>query len=202
NVGTVTQKSAHSHRALPQSMLTPAFKEHFWGNVKQVGDCLEWQLSTCDKGYGKLRGPRDRAHYRAHRVAYFLATGKDPGELFVCHKCDNPKCVNPEHLFLGTAAENNADKMAKGRDAYGDHTGSKNGNSKITETDVRRVIELIMAGKNNKQIAAILPVGHSLVSRIRVGRSWRSVALEMGYEPKPSKLAPKSGRTAWKGGGV
>ncbi|MEM9700225.1 MAG: HNH endonuclease [Pseudomonadota bacterium] len=128
-------------------------------------------------------------------MAYKIAYGIDPGHLYVCHKCDNPRCCNPRHLFLGTALDNNLDKICKGRGSNGDHRGSKNGNAKLSEDDVRKAISLIMAGKTNVEIAGEIGIGHALVSRIRVGRSWVSLAHEIGYQPRPSKGAPKSGRT-------
>lgn len=198
NVGTVTQFPAQRYLLIPETVLSARFKGDFWAKVKQVGDCWEWQSSLDNKGYGKTRVPGTRAQYRAHRIAYYLSTGNDPAEMYVCHSCDNPKCVNPSHLFLGTALENNQDKMSKGRDKYGNQKGHRNGNSKLSEDDARKVIALILEGKSNKQIATLMPVGHSLVSRIRVGRSWKELAQNMGYEPKPSKQAPKSGKTAWK----
>lgn len=197
-VGTVTQFPAQKYLRIPGSVFYPEFIGEFWAKVKQVGGCLEWQSSLDDNGYGRVRVPHSRAHFRAHRVAYYMVYEEDPAEMFVCHSCDNPKCVNPEHLFLGTALQNNQDKMAKGRDRYADQRGHRNGNSKLSENDARQIIKLILEGKNNKQIAAVMPVGHALVSRIRVGRSWRALADSMGYVPKPSKQAPKSGKTAWR----
>lgn len=80
--------------------------------------CREWQGCSLPKGYGKVR-VRGR-DFLAHRMAFFIATGTDPGNLCVLHRCDNPRCCNPEHLFLGTVAENNADMKRKGRQARGE----------------------------------------------------------------------------------
>jgi molybdopterin-binding protein len=129
-----------------------------------------------------------------------MAYNVDPGPVFVCHKCDNPRCVRPDHLFLGTLQDNVDDMLAKGRAPEPrNQSGAFNGNSKLTEDDVREVIRQILAGKTNKAIAASTPVGHAMVSRIRTGRSWRDLSLSMGYEPKPGKTAPKSGRTRFSG---
>lgn len=75
--------------------------------------CWEWRGSKGPKGYGYFQ--IGSASYRAHRVAYELETGNCPGSLLVCHSCDNPSCVNPRHLWLGTTQDNIDDKMAKGR---------------------------------------------------------------------------------------
>ena len=93
--------------------------------VKDEGtECWNWQGSLSDKNnplrhYGKLvigsRKDGTRKTVRAHRYAYQVFIGEVPQELFVCHKCDNPKCINPEHLFLGTRQDNVDDREAKGR---------------------------------------------------------------------------------------
>jgi hypothetical protein len=83
--------------------------------------CLEWQRGR-RKGYGVLRF--EGQNHLAHRAAWAVANGPIPTGLCVLHKCDNPKCINPDHLFLGTIADNCHDRHAKGRDAKGDNHGS------------------------------------------------------------------------------
>jgi hypothetical protein len=88
----------------------------FWQNVDQSAGpeaCWPWTGSRKDSGYGRLCF--DRHQQNAHRVAYQLATGHDPGDLIVCHSCDNPPCCNPAHLWVGTHGDNARDKVAKGR---------------------------------------------------------------------------------------
>jgi hypothetical protein len=100
------------------------------------GDCIVWTGAVDRRGYGRIGcgGERDGWDY-THRVAWTLANGEIPDGMYVCHRCDNPPCCNPDHLFLGTAAENSADMVAKGR-AVG-FPGETHPQAKLTDADVR-----------------------------------------------------------------
>ena len=91
----------------------------FWSCVDRTGECWVWTAYLDPRGYGRFMRTW-RSVVQAHRYSWELAHGPigDPA-LFVCHRCDNPKCVRPEHLFLGTAKDNTADMIAKGRHSHG-----------------------------------------------------------------------------------
>lgn len=98
--------------------------------------CWLWTGATCQQGYGFIKR-KDGVQLRAHRVAYELAYGHIPAGLQVCHRCDNPRCVRPGHLFLGTARDNAADMVAKGRAAR--NAGERNGAARLTRLQVAQI---------------------------------------------------------------
>lgn len=106
-----------------------------------------------------------------HRLSYAFYKGVDPSEMMVCHSCDQTRCLNPDHLFLGTASDNMKDAAEKGR--LSGQKGSENANSILTDEDVYLIISLL--GKlNNKQIAAALgnKVTYATIGMIRKGNAW------------------------------
>jgi len=104
-----------------QNPLGPAAR--FWQHVNLTGDCWLWTANRQKAGYGRFWA--EGATVSAHRFAYVLAYGVIPTGMDVCHRCDNPSCVRPSHLWLGTHDDNMADKTAKGRAPKGDGNGSR-----------------------------------------------------------------------------
>lgn len=112
--------------------------------------------------------------WQAHRLAWTLTKGEIPKDLHVLHECDVPRCVNPDHLFLGTQEDNNADMEAKGRDNY-PQPGEKNGRALLTEADVLDIRSLYDRGWYQSDIAIEYKVSASAITKIVNRRTWRHI---------------------------
>lgn len=142
--------------------------------VAGVEECWLWTGGT-RREYGAISigGKRGRL-LGAHRVAFEFANGPIPAGLVVRHRCDVRLCCNPSHLELGTTADNNADKVTRGRQAR----GSRSGNSKLTEADVVAIRDLLVRDYTQKDIAARYKVSQQTISYIKSGAVWRLASPE------------------------
>ncbi len=124
--------------------------------------------------YGRFQLSK-RKSAQAHRVSFELYRGQIPPGLCVLHKCDVACCVNPSHFFLGTKADNNADKERKGR---GNHAISyRNSNTKLTEAQVLEIKQKLLNGSSTRQLAREYPVHRSSIMDLKAGRSWAHLQL-------------------------
>jgi hypothetical protein len=128
-------------------------------------------------GYGSFKVKVNGAVFdKAHRASYFFATDQDPKELSVRHSCDNPPCVNPKHLLLGTHAENMRDMVERGRSPKGGFPGEANGQAKLTEADVIEIRRLLQTKMRRYKIAERFNVAPSNITLIAQGKSWAHAA--------------------------
>lgn len=151
--------------------------DRFWRHVdvRSKNQCWEWTGATRSKiGYGHIQeGGKGSRTVSAHRVSYVLHYGQIPNGLIVMHKCDNPGCVNPEHLMLGTHKANIHDMIRKGRRIIVAPLGIENGKAVLNETMVR---EIRASTEPHAVIARRLGVSSGAVRGVRNGRTWKHIS--------------------------
>lgn len=163
---------------------TPKDIARFWAKVDRTDDCWLWRGFCLPKGYGTIT-IRTKNHY-AHRMAYEIVKGTIPPGLLVCHTCDTPSCVNPEHLFLGTHRDNFADMISKGRSATGEKhglakhperrpRGTTHGMAKLRDSDIHAIRTAHTTGITLTTIAAQYGVCIQTISNIVHRKKWRHV---------------------------
>jgi len=151
-----------------------SFDDYFWNNVDKKGEdeCWNWKGCTDSSGYGNFFFSKKQ--YGAHRIAYMLKNGNIDERLCVLHICDNPSCVNPNHLFLGTKQDNSDDMIEKGRDRKTCHLGELNPNSKLTLEQVVKIREMYNTGNYYQwQIADKFGVCFQTISLIVNNKLWK-----------------------------
>ena len=142
-------------------------KDRFWRHVEKTRDCWPWTGGVGHNGYGNFsRGRKRDGQVRAHRFSWEMHFGPIPVGMFVCHHCDNPACVKPDHLFLGTHADNMRDAVRK------DRTSHEPKNLKLTRGDVAEIRERLAMGQSQRRIARAFDVSQSNIGKIHRGETW------------------------------
>ena len=160
-------------------------EQKFWSKVRKADGCWTWTGAVDAKDYGELRIRRKRV--RAHRLSWSFHVGEIPVGQFVLHHCDNPRCVRPDHLFLGSHADNVQDRVNKRRSAYGErngmHThpesrtcGERNGSSKLTNIKVAEIRGLLQTEISISELSRRFHVARAVIRGIRDGSRWTSAA--------------------------
>jgi len=146
--------------------------DRFERKFQKSNGCWEWTASKTSLGYGQfnLFGTK-----KAHRVAWSIYRGAIPGGMCVLHKCDNPSCVNPDHLFLGTLSDNMQDCFNKGRGKIPDLTGTKHHQAKLNDDKVIRIRRLLKYGFTGRSISKLFKVAETTISEIKRGNLWKHV---------------------------
>jgi hypothetical protein len=165
----------------------PNTPSDFWRRVDTTGDCWLWTGGVNRRGYGKITV--GRKNYATHRYSWEITYGLIPDTKMVCHRCDRPACVKPDHLFLGSASDNIRDAAMKGRMASGDRNGSRlhpeslrrgedSSVSKLTADQVIAIYETYRSSKSLlNDVALEYGVGLLTVHRIVKGKSWKHLGL-------------------------
>lgn len=166
--------------------------QRFWSKVNISDDpdaCWEWKAGKV-QGYGAFWMSGE--NYRSHRVSYELYYGEIPSGLFVCHHCDNRKCVNPSHLFLGTNADNQRDKTNKNRQAKGE----QNGKSKLTLEQVVCIRQrYTRGGIYLRELAEMFNVTERTVGYIVNRKVWKNAELVLGLAESLKLLSENQAAT-------
>ena len=164
-------------------------EERFWKYVDKADGCWNWSGTKRPDGYGVLgAGGRSAGLVRAHRLSWRLHNGEIPNGMFVCHHCDNPGCVNPVHLFLGSAKENNADMRLKGRGSnppkqcgsrnyrrQNPPHGESNPASKVTWEIVAEIRALYASGMTAPALAKMVGLSRGQTWQIVTNKAWKAV---------------------------
>ena len=152
-------------------MADPRLRER---SMISIDGCWVWQgAKAASNGYGRItigsRSDRSRQTVAVHRYAHEQYIGPIPDGICVCHHCDNRLCTNPEHLFLGTHADNQADKVAKRRQSRGEG----HGRSKLTWDEVTLIRACLAGGARQTDLAADFGVHQTQISRVKLSTTWK-----------------------------
>jgi hypothetical protein len=171
NKGIIKGQPRRFVRGHQTNRVYTSLEDGFWQNVTRggEGECWEWRGYIASSGYGQLAF--HDVTYQAHRVSYQIHYGSLDAGLHVCHRCDNPPCVNPKHLFAGTPSANSADMVSKRRHAHGE----RNGQAKLTEKQVQIIRSDLANGASYNELARRFNVTSALISMIALRKVWKYV---------------------------
>lgn len=147
------------------------FQERFEQKYIKTDGCWEWIASLNPNGYGKMN--INGKTCAAHRISYRLYVGDIADGMCVCHSCDNPRCVNPSHLFLGTQLENIHDMLDKHRQGMTGLHGEKHFNTRLTDKQVIEIRERWRSGESIKSLSETYPVSRDALYKIVKNITWK-----------------------------
>jgi len=150
-------------------------EQRFLAKVQKTDTCWLWIAGVNHFGYGYFNrsSVKKAVCVLAHRYSYELANGPIAGEMCVLHRCDNPRCVRPDHLFLGTRTDNSNDKIAKGRAAGA--KGTSHPKARLTEPQVVEIRRRWENGESQMHLSREFKVGHRTVCAIVHRETWRHI---------------------------
>lgn len=156
--------------------------ERFWGKVRKSDGCWVWTGTRNKAGYGVMYPNGKPKRELTHRISWWLSNGPIQEGLLVLHQCDNPPCVRPSHLFLGTHADNVHDCIRKGRAVRYERTGEKNPRANMSEAVARKIRELYWMGRSkpkqksapytSKRLSKMFGVTRASVRLLVCGKTW------------------------------
>lgn len=159
--------------------ITPEIAGRFWANVDkdgpvpghrpELGKCWVWKLSLNRTGYGQFS--INHLQHLAHRISYQIEFSALVMNKLICHKCDNPKCVRPSHLFSGNHAENSLDMIEKNR--TNPPLGERCAAAKLTWMDIQKIKTLLERKVSQTKISKQFSVDQSIISKIKTGKIWK-----------------------------
>ncbi|MEG4084594.1 HNH endonuclease signature motif containing protein [Microcoleus sp. POL10_C6] len=171
-------------------------KKQFEKHIISKEDCWITDLYRNHQGYGQfnIKVKLQRSRMNASRVSFMIYKGEIPEGMFVCHKCDNPPCVNPEHLFLGTHQENMRDMVAKGRS----NKGSKNPQSKLTEKEVFQIkVLLLETNLTTERLSILFDVSPRTIAYIKKNHMWKHVSSVVNPKTVDRNIDRKKNDEEW-----
>jgi hypothetical protein len=157
---------------------SPTIESRLTAGLSPGGNgCIEWTKARSTFGYGRItRGARGAGWAFTHRVAWELANGPIPDGMCVLHRCDNPPCCNPDHLFLGTLSDNTQDMIAKGRGSGHRPSGEAHPDARLSDTDVAEMRRLAPSVGNYAELGRLFGVSKQHARNIVIGNKRRTPA--------------------------